>query len=303
MTKKKILIIGASGFLGYNLSLKLKKLGYSLFLLSRNKNKYLKISGASYIFCDISNKKKLQKKINRNFNFVINLSGNIDHNDKKNSKKIHFEGVKNIINILEKKKINLFIQIGSSLEYGKIKSPHKENNYCKPVSFYGKAKHLASKYLVKKKLLFKFIILRPYQIYGPYQKINRLIPHVVTSCLKDKSFDCSNGSQFRDFLYVEDFVDLVIKIINCKNNQSGVYNVGYGKPQKVKSVIQKIILILKKGKPNFGRIKMRPDEVKYLYPNIEKVRSIYKWSPKINLSQGLKKTIRYYKKNNFNTGV
>ena len=62
MNKKKILIIGASGFLGYNLSLKLKKLGHTLVLLTRKKNKLYKISGAYYIFCDISNKKKLKKK-------------------------------------------------------------------------------------------------------------------------------------------------------------------------------------------------------------------------------------------------
>ena len=145
--------------------------------------------------------------------------------------------------------------------------------------------------------------MRPYQIYGPYQKINRLIPYVITSSLKDKLFDCSSGLQFRDFLYVDDFVNLIIKIINCKNNQTGIYNVGYCKPYKVKSIIKKIILILKKGKPNFGRIKMRSDEVKYLYPDIKKVSNVYKWSPKINLTQGLIKTIKYYKKNNLKMGV
>lgn len=302
MNKKKILIIGASGFLGYNLSLKLKKLGHTLVLLAKKKNKLYKISGASYIFCDISNKKKLKKKINKRFDLVINVSGNIDHKDKKNCDEVHFQGLKNLVNILNKK-IDLFIQIGSSLEYGSSNSPQTENIKCKPISFYGKAKYYASEYLLRKKFSFTSIILRPYQIYGPYQKIDRLIPYVITSSLKDKVFDCSSGLQFRDFLYVDDFVNLIIKIINCENNQPGIYNVGYGKPYKVKSIIKKIILILKKGKPNFGRIKMRPDEVKYLYPNIKKVSNVYKWSPKINLTQGLIRTIKYYKKNNLKMGV
>ena len=53
-----------------------------------------------------------------------------------------------------------------------------------------------------KKFKFKFVILRLYQIYGPNQEINRLIPIVISSCLKNKKFNCSSGIQVRDFLYV-----------------------------------------------------------------------------------------------------
>ena len=63
------------------------------------------------------------------------------------------------------------------------------------------------------KNLKNYLILRPYQIYGPYQKMNRLIPMVINSCLKNKKFNCTDGSQLRDFLYVDDFSNLLIKII------------------------------------------------------------------------------------------
>ena len=63
---------------------------------------------------------------------------------------------------------------------------------------------------------FKFIILRLYQIYGPNQEINRLIPIVISSCLKNKKFKCSSGIQIRDFLYVEDLLNLINKIICIK---------------------------------------------------------------------------------------
>ena len=79
-----------------------------------------------------------------------------------------------------------------------------------------------------------FIILRPYQVYGPYQKYDRLIPMVIKSCLKNKKFPCTEGNQERDFLYVDDFTDLIIKILRKKNFKNRIFNVGYGKPIKVK---------------------------------------------------------------------
>ena len=67
-----------------------------------------------------------------------------------------------------------------------------------------------------KKKMSNFIILRPYQVYGPYQKYDRLIPMVIKSCLKNKKFPCTEGNQERDFLYVDDFTDLIIKILKKK---------------------------------------------------------------------------------------
>ena len=72
---------------------------------------------------------------------------------------------------------------------------------------------------------------------------------------------------------------------------------GYGRPFSVRKVIQSINEIVKKGSPNFGKIKMRKDEIKLLYPNITKVSKNFKWKPKVNLKNGLKKTIKFYKNN------
>ena len=139
------------------------------------------------------------------------------------------------------------------------------------------------------------MILRPYQIYGPYQKFDRLIPQVIKNCLDNKNFDCTEGSQLRDFLYVDDFINLFKKNFKKKKIESGIYNVGSGKPIKVKDVVNKINLIIGKGKPNFGKIKMRKDEISSLYPNINKLKKKLKWAPKTNFNLGIKKTIKFYK--------
>ena len=86
-------------------------------------------------------------------------------------------------------------------------------------STYGKAKYLATKYLIKKNIEnnFPFTVLRLYLVYGPKQDYNRLIPVVIKNCIKKKTFPCSNGSQLRDFLYVDDFVKSVFKCLKSKD--------------------------------------------------------------------------------------
>jgi len=291
--KKKILITGASGFLGTNLISRLsreKKLEI-YGLIKKKTNKILIKKNVKYICSDIT---KTKKKIDINFEYVINLAGNINHKDKVETLNAHYKGVKNLLKIINYKRNKLFIQIGSSLEYGQKKSPQKENFTCRPISYYGKAKLLATKYIQKK--MKKYLILRPYQIYGPHQKNNRLIPIIIDGCLKNKSFACTEGKQYRDFLYIDDFSELILKILKTKKNKNGIYNVGFGSPIQVKSMINFIKKKIKKGKPLFGKIKMRKEEMKYAYPDIRKVKKNYKWKPKVNISAGLKKTIAYYAK-------
>ena len=261
-------------------------------MVNLKKRKFEKVKNVKYIKSDISNSRQLKKKLENNFDYVINFAGNIDHKNKNQTLKTHYFGLKNLINAIQKEKIKRFIQVGSSLEYGNKECPHFENIKCNPISHYGKSKFLSTKFIQKK--IKNYIILRPYQIYGSYQKINRLIPLVIDACLKNKSFDCTDGSQYRDFLYVEDFIDLVIKIIKKRKIKEGIYNVGSGKPIKVKKVISSIQKIIKKGKPQFGKIKMRRDESNSSYPNILKIKRNLNWKPKTKFHYGLKKTINFY---------
>ena len=128
------------------------------------------------------------------------------------------------------------------------------------------------------------------------QKKDRLVPIVIDGCLRNKEIPCSDGLQFRDFLFIDDFVELIKKILKKNNNINGIYNVGFGKPNKVKDIINLIQKKIKKGKPIFGRIPMRNEEIKFTYPNISKIKKNYNWRPKIKINEGLKKTINFYAK-------
>lgn len=297
-----VLVAGGSGFIGKNLIKSCKKKNWNIISLSVNKR--LKYKNTKEIKLDISDKKLLFEKLNYfKIDYIINLAGHINHHEKKKTFDSHFKGCKNLIDFAVKKKVKKFIQIGSSVEYGFLKSPISENTTAEIKnlkSTYGVAKLKASNYLIKisKKNKIKYLILRPFLIYGPGQTINRLIPSTIINCLKDKHFPCSLGDQTRDFLYISDFVDLILRCIENKKIYNKVFNIGSGKPVKVRKVINSILKIIKKGKPLYGKILLRKDEPLKLYPNIKKTFKYFNWKPKISLLNGLGRTINYYKRFN-----
>ena len=147
--KNNILIVGGTGFIGYHLAKKFLKKSWQVTSISLKKpNKLRYLSKVKYVICDIRNKKSLEKKIKGTFTYVVNLGGYVDHSKKKKTFDSHYLGCKNLAQIFLTKKIKSFVQMGSSVEYGNLKSPQKENGRCNPKSVYGKAKLLASNYLL-----------------------------------------------------------------------------------------------------------------------------------------------------------
>ena len=165
MKKNKILIIGGTGFIGYHLAKASLKLGWIVTSVSLRKPKKIrKIKKVNYVICDITKKNILKKKLNKPYDFVVNLGGHVNHTNKIKTFNSHFTGCKNISEIFLEKKIKSFVQIGSGGEYGNLKSPHKETNICRPQSNYSKAKYQSTKFLISlfKKKKFPSTIVRLY---------------------------------------------------------------------------------------------------------------------------------------------
>lgn len=296
---KNVLVVGGTGFLGYHVCTKLIKKKYSVLSLSSKKPiKKRIVKGVKYILADIRNKKDLEILNKKNINFIINLAGYIDHSGNKKNLKTHFIGTKNLADKFLKSKFTNFIQAGTSLEYGNVKSPQKERVREKPVGKYGKTKLQANLYLEKlrKNYGFPYVVLRIYQIFGPNQDSTRLVPFVIRSCLKNLEFPCTHGKQIRDFLYVDDFTDLISKILTSKKKFSGIFNIGSGKPISIQKLINYIKNKIGKGTPLYGKVKMRKEEQMLFFPETKKIKNAINWKPKTSLSTSLNKTIKYYSK-------
>ena len=296
--KKKILIVGGTGFIGFHLCKSCVANGFYTDSVSRKKPRLdRKIKNVKYILCDISKKKEIKKKLNTDYDYVINLGGDVNHSNIIKTYKSHFIGCKNLAEFFMGKNLEIFIQVGSSAENAYIESPQPESLDGKPQTSYGRAKLSASKFLFKKmiKKNFKFVIFRLYQIYGPHQDTNRFIPILINSCIKNQVFKCSSGNQFRDFLYIDDLISVFMKAFKNKNIIHKIINIGTGKPKKLKDIIDIVIKIFKSKKPKYGVVKLRKDEAKVIYPMTTTVKKLLKWQPKTNFNKGLLKTINYYR--------
>ena len=302
LKNNSILVLGGTGFIGINLVKRLLTLGAKVTCLSlkRKKNK-LTHKNLKYVYCDYTKFNLLKKKINKSFEYVVNLGGYINHSKFFTKGRLvidsHFLSTMNLLLSLKKKKLKRYLHIGTCDEYGANISPIKENFREDPITSYAFAKLASINLLImlNKTENFPATVLRLFLVYGPHQKNERLIPQVINGCLKKKNFPVSKGNQLRDFCYIEDIINAIILSLVKKKALGKVFNVGSGKPVSVKFIINKISKIIKQGKPQFNRIPFRKNENLQLYPSINKIGRILGWKPKTNLHQGLVKTINYYK--------
>ena len=273
----KILITGSDGFIGKNLVNKLiQKKKYKIFEIKNSKN-------------DILNKKSLLKipKVD----YVIHLASKNLLTNKSNDTKFllnNIEITKKIIEFCLKNNCKLIFL--SSYIYGNTKIPTSEKNIKNPLNIYSLSKSLSEdicRYYVKTQKL-ECLILRLFNLYGKYQNKKFLIPKIIEQVENNKDIIINNTSPFRDLLYIDDFINLIEKIIK-KNITSEIYNVGSGKSYGVKKIIKTIQNEYKTNLKVINKNIKKDFETKITKANIDKIKRKYNWKPKIDLSEGIKK--------------
>lgn len=300
---KKILVIGGTGFIGFHIIKQAKKKGFNVYSISLNKPKaYRYHKGVKYIKVDFSNFENLKEKLTNNtFDYVINAGGYGEHPDfgRKGDHliKSHVYGMVNLLQIIKNKKIKKFIQIGSSSEYGKVKSPIHEKAKCQPNTPYSIAKISCTNILLNLYFNEKFpvTIFRLFQVYGPKQDKNRILPYIIKNCLENKSFKTTSGKQYNDFCYIDDVVNAIFKSLSIKKTNGQIINLGSGKPIKILNLITLVNKLVGKGRPSIGGLKYKKGINMKNFPSIKKAKKILNWHPKIKLNDGLKSTIKSFK--------
>ena len=315
----KFLVTGGLGFIGSNLVEYLINLGhkvinvdkvsyssnfYNIKNIKKNKNyKFFKLN--------IIEKNKLSKIIKKyEPNCIFNLAAetHVDRSidSSENFLKTNVIGIHSLLEILLKNRKVKLIHISTDEVYGDIRGSFRasEKTAYSPKNPYAATKaasdHLIQSYINTYNL--KAIITNCCNNYGPKQNPEKLIPKVIYNIFNNKKLPLyGRGQNSREWIYVQDHCEALYKIyLKGKDGQS--YNIGTGQNFKNIDLIKKIISISKKNKyynkkSKIIYIKDRPGHDLRYALNSNKIYKKLKWKPKIDLNQGLIKTLKWYEKN------
>lgn len=136
---------------------------------------------------------------------------------------------------------------------------------------------------------------RIFFLYGPHEHPSRLISSVIISLLKGKPAPCSHGNQIRDFLYVQDVADAFVALL--ESNASGAVNVASGYPISIRDIVDKIAQKLERQDLiQLGILPVPANEPQLLVADVSRLTNEIRWLPKYNLDRGLDKTIDWWKR-------
>ena len=307
--KSNILIVGGSGFVGTNILKKINHSKYNVFATRNKSKKYLKNNKIKYFKGNLKNL-KFCEKITDSIDIVImcaavssgamviqnNPMFHVDDNIIMNQ---------NILKASAKNKIKKFIFLSSNTVYPVSKKPmqEKDMNYDLFHKYFnvGWMKIFSEKLceMYKDKMIIN--IIRPANLYGPYDKFDptrsKVIPALIRKFEKQNTIEVwGSGKDVKDFLFIEDFVLNLLTVVE-KVNRFSILNICSSNSIS----LIKILGILKKiHKPKTKKIrfnKTKPSMISFRKISNKKIKSLIKFKLFNSLEEGIIKTAEWYKKN------
>jgi UDP-glucose 4-epimerase len=286
----KILLTGYSGFIGTNL---ISKFSNSYYFVTLNPINQTRI--------DILKKDELNDL--EEVDAIIHLAAKTSiSNSISNPYEVYYTNIVGTLNVLDyavKKDVKNIINL-STFVYGIPKyMPIDEVHPVNPHAPYNKSKIISEKlceYYSKDNDL-NIVTLRPFNIYGPKQK-SSFISIAIQKMFRHELVKLSKPGTQRDFLYIDDFLDLIAKILIDFPKGYNVYNVGYGQSFRLEKIIEILETITNIKINTEYDSSIRLDDIIEMRADIDKVKKKFNWEPKTCLKEGLALTIDEYSKNN-----
>ena len=314
----QILITGAAGFIGFNLSKYLldksniKIIGidslnnyYSKKLKKDRIKVLLKNKRFSFFNINILNKKKLEKIFkSKKINLVINLAAQagVRYSLIKPSEFVdnNILGFYNIINVAKNYNVKKIIYASSSSIYGESKNfPLTESQKVNPKNIYALSKKVNEEMagVFSKQYNISFIGLRFFTVYGEWGRPDMFMMKYLTSSYNKKiNFYLNNfGKHTRDFTYILDACKIISKLIFMKKNfRNEIFNICSNNPQKLTSIIKKINSLTNK-KPKLLKRRLQKADVVKTHGNNKKIKSFTKINNFTSIDKGLNNTVSWFK--------
>lgn len=311
--KGNVLITGGAGFIGCNLveSLLCNSSIKKIFILDNLSSGNLQFlpndPRVEFIFCDIENYEKLKRLVPNDVDYIFHLAAHFANQNSVDNPlsdiNTNIIGTLNVLKISLKIKVKKIINASSSCVYGNEKNM-SEDCYLYPYETPYAINKLTSE------IYFKYfshlynlpcLSLRIFNTFGKYElahKYRNVIPNFIDLALKNKPLTITgDGQETRDFTFVSDTVDLMIKMASSSLSDGSAFNSGTGYPTTIKYLAETII-----NKSNSNSIiKFEPrrdwDEVTNRLSVISKSQSVFDYEPKISIHDGIEKTVEWYIKN------
>ena len=296
-----VLVTGGNGFLGSSIVKKLVKENHNVLVVSKNNNNIKSVADKCKFICSYID--ELDVHINDIESFspdVILLFGwngansykDIHHIDQYH-KNIpdHIKFIESINKFKNKPKI---IGVGSFAEYGNYSIPITEEFFERPNSLYGLSKFTFKQYseMFCKQNDMNWGWIRPCYVYGPNDVNTRLIPSLINKFLKNENVCLDECNTIIDYLYIDDFVNFVYRLVISNNN--GVYNMCSGNQYKLKNIINLIQqLTNSKSEVIFDKKLNRTTSNGFICGDNTKIKNISGVSNFTDINEGLIKTIKF----------
>jgi UDP-glucose 4-epimerase len=289
---KRILVTGASGFIGRHLTTELQKQGAEVLALDA--------AGDNPI--DLRDWHRLEDFGNElgKLDLVYHLAGLMFvPYSFENPREIYEVNVLGTLNLLELCRLHNAEKVifASSYVYGPpqyltIDEKHPLN----PTSPYARSKVMGEILLeaFHKDYGLKCTILRPFNIYGEGQSDNFLIPTILKQMAHGK-IELVDPEPKRDFLYITDMVDAYLKVGEYDGGDFEIFNIGAGLSYSVDEIVQMVMEIWGKQVEVSYKHSRRRNEIMNVIANVDKAKNKLGWTPKVALKEGLKKYVEWYK--------
>lgn len=319
---KTYLVTGGAGFIGSSLTERLLREGnrviaidnfcdyYSPLLKEKNIKDFLDNPNYKLYRTDIRNSKDIKEIFDENeIDVIVHLAAMAGVRPSIENPLLYQEvngmGTQNILEAAKLNNIKSLVMASSSSVYGNCKEiPFRENMIVDfAISPYAATKksNEVMAHVYHKLNNMNIIMLRFFTVYGPKQRPDLAINKFTRLMLEGKSIPMyGDGTTSRDYTYIDDIVDGIIKSCDYVENNDNVYeiiNLGSNNPISLKEMINTIGEVLNV-EPNIEVLPMQPGDVDRTYADITKANKLLGYNPSITFKEGIEKFVLWYKENN-----
>ena len=302
-----IVITGGSGFVGSYLCEKLINNGHKIIVIdnlltgsTENINNLLDNENFSFIEQDVQDHIEIEDKVDYVLHFASAASPKAYTEHPVNTLKAGSVGTINTLGLAKKHSAEYLLASTSEVYGDPLISPQNEEywgnvNPNGERSMYDEAKRFAEAAVAtySRSYGLKTKIVRIFNTYGPRMQLNdgRVVTNFIVQALRNENITIyGDGTQTRSFSYVEDTVAGIISLMN--STEYDVFNIGNPNEMTVGQLAEKIIK-LTDSTAEIKYLELPNDDPKQRKPDITKAKTKLNWEPKVNLDEGLAKTITW----------